>query len=262
MTAWRALFEIAVVHGFFAPGRCEGLRLEPSRPTLDWLARCGALLRPGADGIAVLHDDPARAAAATRPGSVFELWLSSRDPWFAVYTDGLLDGGIACLELEPQAAADASGAISAGPVSPASAWPAGRPTPPLLLRIGLGPWLCAAPRRWRVTLAPRTTHWRYLLPAEWAAQQPAVVDLAAVDPVDFEPVSTTTLGDGRAALTTHSRRAIPLAARPSQRFVLRAMAPLADPVLVRRLPVASAGQFGMETIAGARTLVSEIYVNR
>lgn len=30
MAAWRTLFELAVVHGFFAPARCEGLRLVPA----------------------------------------------------------------------------------------------------------------------------------------------------------------------------------------------------------------------------------------
>ena len=35
-----------------------------------------------------------------------------------------------------------------------------------------------------------------------------------------------------------------------------------DKVLVKRLPVASAGQLHMETIDGVRTLVSEIFVNR
>lgn len=261
MAAWQVLFEVAVQHGFFAPARCEGLRLLPSPAAAAWLARSGALLRPTADGIAVLHDAPAHAAAMAGRWHAFELLLSSQDPWFGAYTEGLAPGQLGAVALEADDAVAADGWRNAPPPATASPWPPGRPgTPALLLCIGLGPWLARIPCRWRVTLAPRHTHWKYLLPAEWAPQQPQVLDPSGA--IAFEPVATTALADGRASLVTHSRQAIPLAARPTQQFVLRAAAPLADPILVQRLPVASAAQLGLETIAGVRTLVSEIYVNR
>ena len=70
------------------------------------------------------------------------------------------------------------------------------------------------------------------------------------------------LDDGRSTLAARSRSAIAMQRRPLQRFQLLAQQPAADKVLVKRLPVASAGQLHMETIDGVRTLVSEIFVNR
>lgn len=115
-------------------------------------------------------------------------------------------------------------------------------------------------RRWCVSLQARATHWKYLLPAEWAVQAPQVLDLDLR--VGFEPVRAAALPDGRSALCARSTSAIVLHQRPQQRFQLLALAPAADKILVKRLPVASAGQLYMETIDGVRTLVSEIFVNR
>ena len=122
-------------------------------------------------------------------------------------------------------------------------------------------WAAAAlGRRWCVALQARATHWKYLLPADWAEQEPQVLDLD--QRVGFEPVQPAALADGRSALCARSKSAIVLHQRPPQRFQLLAQAPAADKILVKRLPVASAGQLHMETIDGVRTLVSEIFVNR
>jgi hypothetical protein len=115
-------------------------------------------------------------------------------------------------------------------------------------------------RRWRLALQARATHWKYLMPADWAAQEPRVVDLAGQ--IGFEAPRPESLADGYATLAARSRSAIALHQRPHQRFQLQAQRPAADKVLVKRLPVASAGQLHMETIDGVRTLVSEIFVNR
>jgi hypothetical protein len=253
MGTWRTLFEIGLRHGYFFPARCEGLGWSPTPESAAWLARSGGLLKATPEGIAFVHDDPARAAALAGRWFAFEVTVGSSDPWFGAYTEGPPAGQMACVALE----ADRPAATPA----PASAWPPGRPqSAALLVRVGLGPWLAQRSQQWQIELSPRATHWKYWLPAEWAPQQPQVVDAAGQ--VDFEPVAVAAFDNGRAALVTHSRQPIALAARPRQRFALHARAPLADPVLVKRLPVASAGQFGVETIAGVRSLVSEIYVNR
>jgi hypothetical protein len=115
-------------------------------------------------------------------------------------------------------------------------------------------------RRWCLALQARATHWKYLMPADWAAQAPQVVDLAGR--IGFETPRSEPLADGHMALAARSRSPITLHQRPRQRFQLQAQMPAADKVLVKRLPVASAGQLHMETIDGVRTLVSEIFVNR
>jgi len=115
-------------------------------------------------------------------------------------------------------------------------------------------------RRWCLALQARATHWKYLMPADWEAQAPQVVDLAGQ--IGFEVPRSESLADGRTALAARSHSPITLHQRPRQRFQLQAQMPAADKVLVKRLPVASAGQLHMETIDGVRTLVSEIFVNR
>lgn len=115
-------------------------------------------------------------------------------------------------------------------------------------------------RRWRLHLQARSTHWKYLLPADWAAQQPQVVDLAGE--MGFTAPRAEALANGLTALAARSSRPIALHRRPTQRFQLLAQQPAADKVLVKRLPVASAGQLHLESIDGVRTLVSEIFVNR
>lgn len=117
-----------------------------------------------------------------------------------------------------------------------------------------------ANQRYVVRLQSRATHWKYYLPIAWAEHSPEVVDLQGQ--TQFGAATPHTLGDGRQALTVLSDQAIALHARPTQRFQLRAGGAAAERVLVKRLPVASAGQFNLEKINGVRTLVSEIYVQR
>ena len=135
-----------------------------------------------------------------------------------------------------------------------------RVPPAFVLRIRIETPVATLGQRWCVALQARATHWKYLLPADWAVQAPQVVDID--QRVGFEPPRPEPLDDGRSTLAARSRSAIAMQRRPLQRFQLLAQQPAADKVLVKRLPVASAGQLHMETIDGVRTLVSEIFVNR
>lgn len=295
MDTYLLLFEVAVRHAFYAPEPCAGLRLVPTSASASKMQRLGAVMRPTAEGVAVYVEGqrlPALQALAGDTNEPLEYYLLGRssDPDFALATAGLAESRDQVLLLDsanaqaPDAAGwrllhpgEHAGAESAVPTDrpPLGDTPATVTTPPVagalpaadrrvppafVLRIRIDAPVATPGQRWCVSLQARTTHWKYLLPAEWAAQAPQVVDID--QRVGFEPPRPEPLADGRSALAARSRSAIALRRRPLQRFQLLARQPAADKVLVKRLPVASAGQLHLETIDGVRTLVSEIFVNR
>ena len=75
------------------------------------------------------------------------------------------------------------------------------------------------------------------------------------------PDAAKRFSNGRTAHAVRSQEAIALQEAPAQRFQLRVREEGKERVIVKRLPVASAGQFHIEEHEGAPTWVSEIYVN-
>jgi hypothetical protein len=287
---WVPLFDVQVRHEFYAPGPCQGLSLTPTPESLRRLARVGAVLRPTAAGCAAFVPGDRLPMLQAMAGDdidplLFDLIGRSRDLDFAGATTGLSAEGrtlmLCSLRAQPPQE-DGWQLLHAGPLADAGAGEsvptlpllqslpaAERRMPPLfVLRLHVEPgdgtpqdWAAQAlGRRWRVAFGARRTFWKYLLPPEWAPQQPQVVDTAGL--TGFYPPASEELVDGRTALAVRSRSAIALTRRPAQHFQVLAGAPRADKVLVRRLPVASAGQFGKAEIDGVQTLVSEIPVVR
>ncbi|MDZ7589268.1 MAG: hypothetical protein U5L05_00965 [Rubrivivax sp.] len=294
MGPYLPLFSVEVRHTFFEPGPCRGLALLPTPASAARLHTAGCVLRATADGLAVFYDQAQqdllrrRASDAAAPLE-FHFHGRSADPWFASYTEGLQRDAHSLLFFDSTAAQapDATGSqrlhADEFVATDSRQW---RGTP--ALRRGLSrqdallppafvvrvvvpspdsddadgsAWAAShTSRRYQVRLQTRATCWRYFLPADWEAQTPQVVDLAGQ--ARFEPAAPVALGGGRKALSIRSLSAIPLHDRPLQRFQLRTGTAPAGRVLIKRLPVASAGQLNLETIDGVRTLVSEIYVNR
>ena len=295
MDAYLLLFEVAVRHAFYAPEPCAGLRLTPTPASASKVQRLGAVMRPTTEGVAVYIEGqrlPTLQALANDTNEPLEFYLLGRssDPDFASATAGLAQARDQVLLFDsaraqhPDAAGwrllhpgahagaesavpthlpplgDTPGTATTPPIAGALP-PADRRVPPaFLLRIRIETPGTTLGQRWCVMLQSRATHWKYLIPAEWAAQAPQVVDID--QRIGFEAPRPEALADGRSALVARSRSAIALQRRPRQRFQLLAQQPAADKVLVKRLPVASAGQLHLETIDGVRTLVSEIFVNR
>lgn len=293
--AFQLVFEVAVQHAYYAPETCAGLlRWSCPGDTLRRLQRGGCVMRPTAEGVAVYAETsrlPALQGLANDPDEPLDLLLLAQglDHDFAAATAG--PGRDRPLHLYDSTrtraprpdgwrrlyrAAGVQAASGPGAVAAPDAWTLlsrlplaeqqRRPSLALRMRIEPGAGDTAAwagralARRWRLALHTRVAFWKYLLPAEWAAQQPRVVDLAGA--VEFEPPALETLPDGRQALAVRSRSAIALQRRSPRQFQLQARAPRADPVLVRRLPVAAPGAYGRALIDGAPRLVSEIYVQR
>lgn len=290
--AFDALLQLDVEHAFYGGGACRGLSLQPSAASAALLQRAGCLLRASERGFTVFQDRTRRSALRGLVGDAnapFVLLFIARssDPWLASYTQGMGRDETTLLRFDSRRSAPPEGdgrirlhcgefadVVDRVPLStPLLAHGLSRAEqlmpPAFVLRLALrrgsvDAWADGAdaprPQRYLIRLQATATRWKYYLPGDWAAQQPHVVDLGGQ--AQFDPAQAETLGDGRQALTIRSQAAIAQHHQPPQRFQLRARGPLADRVLIKRLPVASAGQISAETIAGVRSLVSEIYVNR
>lgn len=283
---WLTVAEFAVRHAFFEPRPVPGLRWRPAAASVQALQRAGLRLASTAEGFALML--PAESltllhARVHEAEAGYALFFTGHcsDAAFASATAGLATLGLLdTAHAEPPDATQwQTLRTDAALPLPALEQAERRVPPPLVLRLHLERDPGARPgnpapdgqalqawsrqalgRRWRLALASRALHWKYLLPAEWAGQQPRIVDLAGE--VAFDTPVSEPLADGRAALAVRSRMPIALRQRAPQRFQLQALAPAADPVLVRRLPAAGAGQLQTDTIDGRRTLVAAIHVQR
>jgi hypothetical protein len=79
--------------------------------------------------------------------------------------------------------------------------------------------------------------------------------------IEFEATGRASLPGNRMAMTFRSKQRIPLREKSEYRFQLREKETNGGRVLIRRLPVASAGQFYKETVDGKEAIVSEIFIN-
>lgn len=285
MGPYLPLLRIDVDHGYYADGRCRGLRFVPAGTTAERLRRADALVR--ADGGTLLVHGPAEAIerlrADTDPddGEAALDWLvHATDDDFACGTEDPADRPRELLWVAP-AAPGASGADDATLVATPKALdapevtallaPGDRWLPPFaLLHLPLPSLPAHGPadnatawpvqRRW--PLAPRATVWKYCLFGDWPEPALAVVDLAGE--TEFSAPAPDRLDNGTPMLAIRSRVRLPLAQRSPRRFQLRSRPDGAGSpkVLIRRLPTAAAQLLARETIDGQPTIVSEIHVHR
>jgi hypothetical protein len=278
MAACLPLMRIDVGHGFYAGGRCPGLRWVPSTDTAAWLRASGAVVRESESALALYGT---AQALAMDPAAVLAWQLHVADSDFATATDDpaqrpaellYLDAAHAVPDVHDGPAVSAwrlhaGPTVSADDVRPLT-WPlvaqalqpAQRRMPPLaLLRVPLAA-LAPPPVVFRLQLAARATVWKYCLHGDWPEPALQVVDLA--DEAEFDAPAPDRLDNGRPMVAIRSRAPIALSQRSAQRFQLRSRQRSGDKVLVARLPVAAAQFLAREQIGGASRLVSEIHLHR
>jgi hypothetical protein len=272
------LLRVGFAHGFFADGRCPGLRFVPAGDTAWWLRATDAIERH--TGSALVLYGPAQALKLL-PNAVLAWQVHATDEAFPTSTDNpaqwpgellWLDAGEAVRdEGDAPLRVHAGETVSQADVRPLT-WPLvsqslGTPSsngarlmPPLaLLRVPLA-LLPPAPLVYTVRFAPRATVWKYCLHGDWPEPQLQVVDLASG--VEFDEPAPDRLDNGAPLLAIRSRAPIALAQRSERRFQLRSRQRGGDKVLVKRLPVAAAQFLAREQIGGESRLVSEIHVHR
>ena len=291
MTRYAPLLELEVGHTFFSGGLCRVMDITPDSPSRALLQRAGLVLRGGAGRMQVLYDAEALETLELFSSDLadpfhLDFRLRARDPGFWSYTQGAptpgtilafdsrsathdpQDGTLRLSKEEvvsgqdrvPLAADLVTGLLGARE----------QVTPPVaLLRVHLsneaggffvppagGVW------RYRVRFAARETYWRYLLLGRLAESGAVVTDPDGV--AQFEFVGEETLPGDRRASSFRSTTRLPLEEFSSRRFQLRrngGKGAANGPILIKRLPVATASASRRETIAGERVLVSDILVN-
>ena len=280
-SVYRPLLSIDVAHGYYADGRCRGLRFTPTPATREWLQANDAVDRDTGSGL-VVHVAQARSAAAPQAPARLAWTVQASDPMFTSISEkfDLQDGRKTLVfgsdAVDPQA--DAVWRLHAGAVaSQDDVWhlqsPALRsllgdadrkrasafvvslvvPAPAAIGALGL---------RYRIAFAARAPVWKYCLIGPWSDQPKALEVVGeARDPV-FSAPQEEALDNGQKLLAFRSVRGIALAERGQRHFKLRDNSTLGGPrVLVDRLPVAGTGHFTREDFTQPPTLVCAIYVH-
>ncbi|MCE4554319.1 hypothetical protein [Pelomonas cellulosilytica] len=272
MDDWIALLRLDVGHGYYADGRCRGLRFEPAAETADTLRRCGVLAR--SDGSSLHLHAPADTLDRLETSDGGLAWrVFATDDAFACGTDdraerpgqllwvgGPTPGGATDLAAEPRPLTS--------PDVAALLQPRDRQLPPFALLwlpidgllAGVSP---PVPLRLRWQLAPRATVWKYCLHGNWPEPALAIVDAAGQ--TEFGAPAADHMDDGTPVLAIRSLGRLPLGQRPLQRLQLRSRPEpdgRSDKVLIRRLPLPAAQFLAREVIDGQPAVISEIHVHR
>lgn len=283
MSVYRELFRISLEHAYYDGQPFAEWELTAGAGTRALMARTGLLVRrvTGAavfllpdDRTAQLRDHIA-AAGGTFP---FLLCVYPEDPYFAGYTAPVVPPGQVLVadsrDAVPQPAAgerlhcgvclDHLALVNADDVRATRALagagnggPARRPA--VIVHIALSAdGVAGPPRAFVVRFDAASSYWKYYVRGALAARALAIADLDAA-------VAFRRVGDeaevGRAAVFL-SDAPIALRARPGQRFQLRERAAFGDRILMKRMPVASAGLRQRAVVDGQAVLVSEIFINQ
>lgn len=290
MGSYRPLFNISVRHDFYADGLCPCIDFVPSEQTQQIINNAGLLVRKSAGGIGLIYDQGRSDALVsyvddqTEP-LCFEFKVYSTEPQLKSYTepftahpegctlyfDNLADvnpdnqdirlhaseyvSNISFKKLESLQLMDVLSQKDRliPPLFVVSIYAAGKAGP-----LFSAPFETAA-KNYYLSFKSRQTFWKYYLLGSMARKDAYILDPDGG--VEFEFTGETSLSDARSALTFRSRVAIPLRQRQSFRFQLKERASEGERVLIKRLPVAGAAQFGKEVLSEQEIVVSEIYIN-
>lgn len=290
MGSYRTLFTISVKHDYFIDGLCPCLDFVPSEQTQRIINNTGLLIRKSAGGIGIVCDqnrNDALSSYAEDPTDplCFEFKAYSSDPQLKSYTEPFPDhpeGSLLCFDNMTDVKLDneyirlhASEYVSnfslkklESPQLKGVLSQKDRLILPLfVVRIYatgkegslFSVQLETAAKNYYLSFKSRQTVWKYYLLGSMARKNAYILDPDGG--VEFEFTGEAPLSDARSALTFRSKAAIPLRQRQGFRFQLKEKAPEGERVLIKRLPVAGAAQFGKEVLFDQEMVVSEIYIN-
>jgi hypothetical protein len=223
------LFEISVIHGYFAdPASCR-LAFVPDRSTIAWASRVDGAFRGSANRISVYCDSdraPGGARASGLPATLrFDVY--PEDPLFGNFTapwpmpaniDAPETRAAPVFALAPTLADDAI-PHDAAVFSLAASASSGRSSPPAFSIEIEVPAEALEPPHYRIALKPRSVIWTYLLDnLAWNAEDPCIVSAdassaAAPQAEAFVRGDQVMLANGRDAIVLQSSSALPLADR-------------------------------------------------
>ncbi len=289
MGSYLPLFSVEVEHTFFSKGWCAGLNFVPTPNSLIFTEKTGLLIRHTQNGVRVFFDQNSSEALrhyATGPDEPLRLAFKvfAREMFFRAYTELSIPEEDAILYFDNQGREiDATHRFRLHDAEFVSAKDfeklnSSRITgilsrkdrllkPEFIISIGLGETeiqiLDAASKtayhKYYLKFQARETFWKYYLLGSMTKKKSYIADLN--HETEFEDTGRAQLPDNRLALTFRSKQRIPLREKSEYRFQLKEKDPNGGKVIIRRLPVASAGQFYKEIVDGKEAIVSEIFIN-
>ncbi len=289
MGVYLPLFSVEVEHTYFSKGWCAGLNFVPTPNSLKLIEKTGLLLRHVQNGVRVFFDQNSSEALrlyATEPEEPLRLAFKvfAREMFFRAYTEINTPKEDSILYFENQAGEiDATNRFRLHDTEFVSAKDFEKLTssritgiltrkdrllkPEFIISIGLGETeiqiLDAAPKtayhQYYLKFQARETFWKYYLLGSMTKKKSYITDLN--HETEFEDTGRASLPDNRLAITFRSKQKIPLREKSEYRFQLKEKDPNGGKVIIKRLPVASAGQFYKEIIDGKEAIVSEIFIN-
>ncbi|MFM7294349.1 MAG: hypothetical protein ACKO1K_06000 [Burkholderiales bacterium] len=284
LTRYRSMFDIAVEHRYFADSHCRDVHWHPHDDTADLLKRSLCIWRPTSRGLSMYADVSHTrllkdSLIATTPPFSLGLSILATDPYFRQYTGGMggdadavftFDAKDGVREDDGRIRLHAAECITHSDrmTRPGAPTMLDQKTVPridirLVVDVSALEYNAHAPEtdgaRYYIRFAARETFWQYNIVCDGSSDEFSVID--AGNKINFDACGPRRLANGRVAQTFRSKTAIPLQEMSPQRFQLQQQEQNLERVIVKRLPVASAGQLSMEEQDGAPRWISEIYVH-
>lgn len=274
------LCNIVIQHQYFNDGLAQSLRLTAAVPTQRQLQNAQLLLKPTKQGAVLLLDTSRRdiAAACCEPVLTLYFLLYSDDPLFSSYSlpqlqpqqllycdnrEAIPDNTALRLHSGPELGS--TEIISADDASLAGILPPkGKTLPVMLLALDITALHIAQltadnTLSYLLRFGSRQSVWRYYLCGTAFAQPLRIQDMA--QQTQFIQQDDTCLANGRVAQVFDSTQPLKLQQFSPYRFQLITTVHGSEKILIKRLPVAVAGQIDKAVVNGVASHVSEIYLN-
>jgi len=290
MASYSRLLSVQVEHSFFSDGVCRVLGFVPTDNTNMAIAQTGMVTRNTVNGIEVFYDETKADALqmhVSLPDEPLSLGFKviTKDPLFWNYTEPSVhkEGSILCFD-NRAVDVDTNSRLrlhSGEFVSEADFEKLNSPvlegvfclqdhllTPIFIINIltsendvrALALEPTDAPKSYYIRFQARQSFWKYYLMGGLAKEDVYVNDRD--EHIEFVPEGEASLADNRVAVTFRSKTPLRIQERSKYHFQVRDSHSGGGRVLIRRLPVASAGQISREMIDGEPAFVSEMFINR
>jgi hypothetical protein len=276
------LCQLHLRHNYFNSGYLAQAELEPTTATLQKLRNAQLIYKKTRQGAVLLLDSARRdiAAACCEPPLTLHFLLFSTDSHFGSYTDPVLQRGqlwycdsqtavaeANFLRLHHQSTLGGEELLSADDnrlVSIIDQRHASLPQLVLALSINaaeVNAINASNSRNYLIKFVSRQTLWRYYLIGDSFSGALQIRDMNRHNAAIFARQQDVLLANGRKALVFDSIEPLNLAEQSPYRFGLISQDGGSEKILIKRLPVATAGQSGNAVVNGVTRHLAEIYLN-
>ena len=275
------LCQVQLQHNYFSDGFAQHTSLIPAAQTGRQLHNAQLLFKATKQGGMLLLDSSRRdiAAACVSPSLTLHFLLYSKDSLFGSYSEPTLQQGqlLYCDNSAPVQQTEAIFRLHAAAELSTTeivssdddrlsmlAEVKQLPLPLLVLALtitsaDLAQSDATSGRHYLIKFGSRRIIWRYYLSGDSFSQSVHIRDLTQQS--QFVQQADVTLNNGRSAKVFDSTEPLVLAQQSPYRFALISQAGSNEKILIKRLPVATAGRWGNAVVNEVKSSVAEIYLN-